>query len=226
MLRDTAEILKDLADAVVEMEEQKAVELAHEALSSGVDPYIAVADGLSKGMERVGKRYESGEYFIPQLIVCSDTLYAGLEVIRPHMGADDARILGKAVIGVVEGDTHDIGKNLVKIMMEASGFSILDMGRDVPLHRFVDEAERFGAHVICMSALMTTAMGGMEEVIRRLAESGIREKYKVLIGGGPISLKFAHKIGADGYASNAAAAAKKARALMGDGHVMKTMPYS
>jgi corrinoid protein of di/trimethylamine methyltransferase len=214
MIRTKPEILRDLADAVVEMEEKKAVELALEVLECGIDPYVAIMDGLSKGMELVGKKYEIGEYFIPQLIVCSDAMYAGIEVLRPHIVAESVKTFGKVVIGVVEGDTHDIGKNLVKMMLEASGFEVHDLGRDVPLRRFVEESERVSAQMICMSTLMTTAMDGMEEVMAMLDAEGVRNKYRVLIGGGPISQKYADRIRADGYAPNAAAAVKKAKELV------------
>jgi dimethylamine corrinoid protein len=214
MPRSKAEILKELARAVVEMEETQAVELAKESLECGIDPYESIEDGLSKGMETVGKKYESGEYFIPQLLVCSDTMYEAIEILRPHLVAQSAKVLGKVVIGVVEGDTHDLGKNLVKIMLEASGFEGHDLGRDVPLRKFVEEAERISADMICMSTLMTTAMGGMEAVMRMLETGGIRSRYKIMIGGGPVSQGYADRIGADGYASNAAAAVKKAKELL------------
>jgi dimethylamine corrinoid protein len=213
MFRPKNEILDDLALAIVAMEETKAVELAQEAVQSGMDPYEAIG-GLSKGMDMVSRKYESGEYFLPQLIVCSDALYAGLEVVKPHLKTLSAQSYGRVVIGVVEGDTHDIGKNLVKLMLEFSGFDVCDLGRDVPLRKFLEEPQRVGADLICMSTLMTTAMGGMEKVMGMLGVEGVREKYKVMIGGGPISQRFADKIGADGYAPNAAAAVKKARELL------------
>ena len=213
MHRPKSEVLDDLAYAVVEMEENKAVELVREAIECGIDPYAAI-EGLSKGMEMVAKKYENGEYFIPEFIVCSDTLYAGLEILKPHLGSRSAKSLGRAVIGVVEGDIHDIGKNLVKVMLEFSGFDIHDLGRDVPLRKFLEESGKVGADLICMSTLMTTSMRGIEEVIAMLEAEGVRERYKVMIGGGPISQKFADRVGAEGYAPNAAAAAKKARELL------------
>ncbi|HYA40262.1 MAG TPA: B12-binding domain-containing protein, partial [Syntrophobacteraceae bacterium] len=156
MHRLKSEVLDDLAHAVVEMEEGKAVEIALEAVECGIDPYVAL-EALSKAMEMVAKKYENGEYFIPELIVCSDTLYAALEILKPHLGSRSAKSLGRAVIGVVEGDIHDIGKNLVKVMLEFSGFDIHDLGRDVPLREFLDQSGKAGAHLICMSTLMTTS---------------------------------------------------------------------
>ncbi len=194
MHRLKSEVLDDLAHAVVEMEEGKAVEIALEAVECGIDPYVAL-EALSKAMEMVAKKYENGEYFIPELIVCSDTLYAALEILKPHLGSRSAKSLGRAVIGVVEGDIHDLG-------------------RDVPLRKFLDESGKAGAHLICMSTLMTTSMRGIEKVIAMLDAEGVRERYKVMIGGGPVSQEYADRIGADGYAPNAAAAVKKAKELL------------
>ena len=215
MQRTKTEILNDLADAVVTMDENRAVELAKEALQANIDAYEAITTGLSKGMEVVGQKYENGEYFIPELLVCSDAMYAGIDVLKPHIKADSIKTVGRIVIGVVEGDTHDIGKNLLKIMLESSGFEVHDLGRDVPLKRFIDESERLEAQIICMSTLMTTTMVGMERVIDMLRGAGLRKRYKVMVGGGPISQSFADKIGADGYALHAASAVKKAKELLG-----------
>ncbi len=133
------------------------------------------------------------------MLLCSDAMYVGLDILRPHLPETSSEDKVKAVIGVVEGDTHDIGKNLVKIMMETAGFEMIDLGRDVPLQKFVDTAIENHADIVCMSTLMTTTMGGMETVINLLKEAGIRDQVKVMIGGGPISQKFADKIGADSY---------------------------
>ncbi|MBI5589440.1 MAG: corrinoid protein [Deltaproteobacteria bacterium] len=208
------QVLKELADAVVAMDEDGAVALAHEALRQGINAHEAILEGLSKGMDAVGKKYESGEYFIPQLLVCSDAMNAAIEVLKPHLKGTDAKSAGSVVIGVVEGDTHDIGKNLVKIMLESSGFKVHDLGRDVPMQKFMDEAEKVRAQMICLSTLMTTAMSSMEEVVRILKAAGLRDKYKVMVGGGPISQSFADAIGADGYASDAIHAVKKAKELL------------
>jgi len=214
MQRIKTELLKNLADSVVKMDENRAVELAKEALEVKIDAYEAITYGLSKGMEIVGRKYENGEYFIPELLVCSDAMYAGIDILKPHIKADFVNTAERIVIGVVEGDTHDIGKNLVKIMFESSGFEVHDLGRDVPLKRFVEEAEKLEAQMICMSTLMTTTMMGMEGVINMLQGAGLRERFKVLVGGGPISQAFAVKIGADGYAHNAPGAVKRARELL------------
>ena len=141
-------------------------------------------------------------------------MYAGLEILRPYLPEEAGETKHKGVIGVVEGDTHDIGKNLVKIMLETAGFDMIDLGRDVPLRKFVDTAREEGAEFICMSTLMTTTMGGMQDVIRILEEEGMRQQMKVMIGGGPVSQKYADKIGADGYSQNAVEAVKLAKRLL------------
>ncbi|BCS54150.1 corrinoid protein [Geobacter sp. SVR] len=205
---------KELSNAVVEMDEERAVAAAHAALEDGVEAYDAIQQGLSEGMARAGQLFEEEEYFIPELLMCSDAMYAGLEVLKPHLKTTgEAR--GTVVIGVVEGDTHDIGKNMVRIMFETGGFHVVDLGRDVPPQRFVDAAREVKADIIALSTLMTTTMEGMGTVVRLLEEARIRDGIKVMVGGGPISPGFAKRIGADGYAVNAAEAVKVAKELVG-----------
>jgi methanogenic corrinoid protein MtbC1 len=143
---------------------------------------------------------------------------AGIGILKPHLKQEKASAKRKGVIGVIEGDTHDIGKNLVKIMLEASGFEILDLGRDVPPQAFVDKAEEIGAELILLSSLMTTTMENMEEVVKILVKQGLRDKYKVAVGGGPISQAFADRIGADGYSKNANDAVRLCNELLAVGH--------
>jgi corrinoid protein of di/trimethylamine methyltransferase len=208
------ELQKALSDAVVGMNEDGTVTLAHEVINEHHDTYQAIEKGLADGMDRAGKLFEDEEYFIPELLMCSDAMYAGLDVLKPHLKVDSRAEKYKVVIGVVEGDTHDIGKNLVKIMLETSGFEIFDLGRDVPPKDFVAKAKEIGARIIAMSTLMTTTMEGMAEVIRLLKEENIREHFLVMVGGGPISQSFADRIGADGYSKDAADAARLARRLI------------
>jgi len=208
------ELLKKLADAVVDMDEDLTVVTAHESLSEGIDAYEAIDGGLSRGMERAGQLFEEEEYFIPELLMCSDAMYAGLDVLKPHLKTAGEK-KGTVVIGVIEGDTHDIGKNMVRIMLETGGFEVHDLGRDVPPRVFVDKAKEVNATIIGLSTLMTTTMDGMGQVVRLLQEENIRDRHKVMVGGGPISPGFAKKIGADGYAINAAEAVKVARELAG-----------
>jgi corrinoid protein of di/trimethylamine methyltransferase len=208
-------IFKDLSDSVVEMDETKSVALAREAIAKGVDAYEAIDKGLVDGMDRAGKLFEDEEYFIPELLMCSDAMYSSLEILKPHIKSGSLGAKPKVVIGVVEGDTHDIGKNLVKIMLESSGFEIIDLGRDIAPAAFVDKAIEANAQVIALSTLMTTTMDGMAEVVKILKARKVREQFKVIVGGGPISQQFADKIGADGYSANATEAVRLAKHLVG-----------
>lgn len=204
---------KELSEAVLEMDEELAVSSAQAALDDGVDAYDAIQLGLSAGMTRAGELFEEEEYFIPELLMCSDAMYAGLEVLKPHL-KKTTESKGKIVIGVIEGDTHDIGKNMVRIMFETGGFDVIDLGRDVTPQRFVDTARDANADIIALSTLMTTTMDGMGTVVRLLDEANLRSGVKVMVGGGPISAGFAKRIGADGYAVNAAEAVKVAQELI------------
>lgn len=210
MMENIKEVLINaLAEAVVEMEEERTEELAKECIEKGVDVLTAINEGLAKGMEKAGKLYEEGEYYIPELLMCSEAMYKGIDILKPYLKTNNESKF-KAVIGVVEGDTHDIGKNLVKIMMETAGFQMYDLGRDVPPMDFVKKAKEVGASIIVLSTLMSTTMTVMEDVIKILEEENLRDKVKVMIGGGPISQKFADKIGADAYTTDATKAAKVA----------------
>ncbi|OPY69794.1 MAG: Methionine synthase [Syntrophorhabdus sp. PtaU1.Bin050] len=213
MIENELYIISRLIIGVRDMDEEMTVHAANEALRNNIDPVTAINEGLVVGMNQAGALYEKEEYFVPELLLCSDALYAGLDVLSPHVKPDTARIKHRVVIGVVEGDTHDIGKNLVKLMLEVSGFDVCDLGRDVPLNTFVDKVVELRAEVLCMSTLMSTTMDGMDTVIRMLEREGIRDSVKVMVGGGPLSRSFADRIGADGYSKNATGAAKLARQL-------------
>lgn len=208
------ELLQRLSDGVVDMEEEDVAEAAQEYLDAGYPAFDGIMGGLVDGMNRASQLYEEEEYFVTDVLLCSDAMYVGLDILRPYLPDEEGEAKRKGVIGVVEGDTHDIGKNLVKIMLETAGFDMIDLGRDVPLQQFVDTAKEEGAEFICMSTLMTTTMGGMETVIHLLEDAGMRDKVKVMIGGGPISQKYADKIGADGYSQNAVEAVKLAKRLL------------
>jgi corrinoid protein of di/trimethylamine methyltransferase len=212
----SAEVLyQQLADAVVEMDEEGAADLARQAIDEGLDAFEAIDKGLARGMSRAGELFEEEEYFVPELIICADAMNAGIAILKPHLKPDAVAERHKAVIGVIEGDTHDIGKNLVRIMLESAGFEVLDLGRDISPKTFVDKAVENQAELILVSSLMTTTMDGMAEIVRILKERGIREQFKVAVGGGPISQAFADRIGADGYAKNAAEAVRLCRHLTG-----------
>lgn len=210
------ELIQKLADAVVEMDEATTVEIANKIVENKIDAYEAIDKGLSGGMAKAGQLFEDEEYFIPELLMCSDAMYAGLAILRPHLKIQENGKKESVVIGVVEGDTHDIGKNLVKIMLETSGYDVIDLGRDIPPEQFVTVAKEKGAKIIAISTLMTTTMDGMAEVIRILEKENIRQQFKIMVGGGPISQSFADKIGADAYASNAAEAVRLANHLVKD----------
>ena len=209
------EILAALATTVVEMDEDGAKITAQAAIEAGIPAFEAIAEGLVKGMQVVGDKYEEQEYFIPEVLLCSDAMIAGLDVLQPHLPKDYNCGAEKVVIGVVQGDTHDIGKNLVKIMLETAGFEVYDLGRNVPLSAFVDKAEAVGATIVAMATLMTTTMDGMRTVVEELEQRGLRDKVTVIIGGGPISQVFADEIKADLYAKDANVAVRKLKALTG-----------
>lgn len=208
------EIFAEISTAVVEMEEEKVIELSKKSLELNIPAYDTITGALMPGMDEVSKLYEEEEYFLPEVLMCADAFNAGIDIVKPFI---DKSLMGKpvkVVIGVVEGDTHDIGKNLVRIMMEASGFIVFDLGRDVELSKFIETAQEVSADIICMSTLMTTTMDGMKTVIDILKEKNIRDKYKVMIGGGPISQHFSDLIGADLYTKDAADAVKKAKEII------------
>ena len=210
------ELIARLSECVLEMEDEEVVEVAQEYLDAGYPAYDGIMEGLVDGMNKASDLYDQEEYFVTDVLLCSDALYAGLDVLKPHLpaaeGDSDAK---KVVIGVVEGDTHDIGKNLVHIMLETAGFEVHDLGRDVPLASFVDKAEEVNADIVALSTLMTTTMGGMRTVVQMLEERGMHDRVKVMVGGSPISRKFADEIGAEGYSANAVEAVKVAKELVG-----------
>ena len=215
MFESKEALLKRLSDGVVDMEEEDVIEASKEYIQAGYEAFDGIMQGLVDGMNRASVLYDEEEYFVTDVLLCSDAMYEGLNILRPHLPAEEAdKAKVKGVIGVVEGDTHDIGKNLVKIMLETAGFEMIDLGRDVPLDSFVSKAKEVGADFVCLSTLMTTTMGGMKTVVDRLKEEGLRDKVKVLIGGGPISQKYCDTIGADGYSSNAVEAVKLAKKLL------------
>jgi methylmalonyl-CoA mutase cobalamin-binding domain/chain len=196
------------------MDSDAVIMLSKKSLEAGIPPETAIETGLSRGMERVGELFASGEYFVPEVVVCADALYAGLNILRPAT-LKHIRPKGRIIIGVVEGDTHDIGKNIVAMMLEAAGFEVIDLGRNVSLPLFSQRATETDADIVALSSLMTTTMEGMKTVIDDLRSlSDDRYRY-VMVGGAPVSKAFAARIGADGYANDAAGAVGIARALMG-----------
>ena len=208
-------LFKEISDAVLDMEEDIVEECCEKSLEMGIDPKETISKGLIDGMNRVSELFESGEYFLPEVLTASYAMNVGIDILKEHIEQEESEDTVKLVIGVVEGDTHDIGKNLVKIMCESAGFKVFDLGRDVPVDEFIRVAEEEQVDFICLSTLMTTTMAAMKTVIDRLNELNIRDKYKVLIGGGPISQRFADQIGADAYTTDANAAVRKMKELKG-----------
>lgn len=210
----TKKILRELHQAVVQFDEDKTREWAKTALDEGIDPFIAIMDGLADGMIEVGELYNKKEYFVPELLMCADALYAGLDILRPvvETSGREAKTRGSIVLGVVEGDVHDIGKNLVKLMFDVAGWNVYDLGKDVPLDKFIEEQIRTDSDVVGISAMMTTSMLAMPVVIQKLREKN--PNVRILLGGAPINPDIADKYGADGYAKSASTAVDEAMKLI------------
>ncbi len=204
----TREILKGLHETVVAYDEDKTAEWARIALDEGLDPQTAIMDGLAAGMEKVGDLYQKKECFVPELRMCADALYAGLDILRPHVKDKEAQVKGQVVIGTVEGDVHDIGKNLVKLMFEVAGWTVHDLGKDVKLERFVEEQLRTDSDIVALSALMTTSMLAMPKVIEMIRARN--PNVAIMLGGAPVTEDVAKLYGADGYATNAGNAVQEA----------------
>ncbi|MGD2188167.1 MAG: corrinoid protein [Desulfobacterales bacterium] len=202
------EILKKLAEAVVEFEEDTAKEWAQIAIDEGMDAFEAIMNGLAAGMETVGELYDQQEYFVPELLMSADALYAGLDILKPHIKKEAIKKMGQVVIGTVQGDVHDIGKNIIKLMFDVGGFEVHDLGRDVPLEKFVEEQLRTDAEIVAMSAMMTTTMVGMKKVIEMIKAKN--PNVAIMLGGAPVTKDTADLWGADGYAESAGNAVQEA----------------
>jgi 5-methyltetrahydrofolate--homocysteine methyltransferase len=206
---------KALHEAILTGDAKTARETTEKALAAGADPLQLVHHLMVPAMEEVGRRFECNEYFVPELLISARAMKAALELIRPLLLARGAEPVGRVVIGTVKGDLHDIGKNLVAAMLEGGGFEVIDLGVNVSPEQFVNAVREKRANVVAMSALLTTTMPSMKTTIEALKQAGVRQQVKVLIGGAPITQKYADEIGADGYSDNAPAAvslAKKALA--------------
>lgn len=203
------EILQNLSEGVVEYDEDQVKEWSDTAITEGLDAYDAIMNGLAAGMEIVGDLYDRQEYFVPEILMCADALYAGLNILRPHMeinaGGD---VRGQVVIGTVQGDVHDIGKNLIKMMFDVAGFTVHDLGRDVALEKFAEEQLRTDSEIVALSAMMTTTMMGMKRVIQMIKEKN--PDVAIMLGGAPVTKDVASLFGADGYAESAGNAVQEA----------------
>lgn len=191
-----------LKDNIVNLEYEKAKEAARKALEAGIEP-AHIIKAIAEAMDVVGKKYEKGEYFLSELIVAGELGKELTKMLEPYLKKEEIKRIGKVVIGTVKGDLHDIGKNIVAMMLEVAGFEVIDLGADVPPERFVEAVKREKPDIVAMSALLTTTMVEMKNVIEALKEAGVRDKVKVIVGGAPITRDFAESIGADGYGIDA-----------------------
>lgn len=205
---------KGLFDAVLNGDLKAAVEVTKNALAADVDPQKLVTEFMIPAMDEVGRRFETNEYFVPELLISARAMKGSLELIRPLLAARGIEPVGRVVIGTVKGDLHDIGKGLVAAMLEGGGFDVVDLGVDVSAEKFVTQAKERGANIIAVSALLTTTMVGMKTVVTAVQEAGLKDQCKVIIGGAPVTQHFADTIGADGYSNSAAGAVSLARQLM------------
>jgi len=209
------EILERIAAALQQGDDQQVGRLAAEALAAGMPAGEVLHQGLVAGMNVVGEQFRLREIFLPDVLLSARAMYAGLDVLKPHLASEGVVSRGKVVIGTVKGDLHDIGKNLVGIMLKGAGFEVIDLGHDVAPEAFVDAAVREGAPLIGMSALLTTTMTRMKDVVALVRERGLAGKVRTIVGGAPVSAEFAREIGADDYACDAATAVDRVVALLG-----------
>jgi corrinoid protein of di/trimethylamine methyltransferase len=205
------EDIKALYDAILTGQEKVAREVTEKALAAGVEPLKLVNEYMVPAMDEVGRRFECNEYFVPELLISARAMKSALELIRPLLAAKGAQPVGRVVIGTVKGDLHDIGKNLVAAMLEGGGFEVIDLGVNVTPEKFVETVKQKNANVVAMSALLTTTMPAMRATIEALKNAGIRRQVKVIIGGAPITQKYADEIGADGYGESAPSAVTLAK---------------
>ena len=204
--------LKALADAVIQGDQATAVEVTKTALGEGTAPKMVLDEGLIAGMDVVGARFKSNEIYIPEVLIAARAMKMAMEVLEPELAKAGVQPIGKLLIGTVQGDLHDIGKNLVAMMLKGAGFEVIDLGVDVSPEKFAAEAKARGVNLIGMSALLTTTMPGMEKTIKAIQQAGIQAK--VMVGGAPVTQSFAERIGAQGYAPDAASAVDTAKKLV------------
>jgi corrinoid protein of di/trimethylamine methyltransferase len=205
--------LTKLYTAVLEGDAKLAVETTRAALAAGIEPQHLVTGQMIPAMDEVGRRFEAHEYFVPELLIAARAMKASLEILRPLLSERGVEPVGRVVIGTVQGDLHDIGKGLVASMLEGGGFEVIDLGVDVSAEKFVRAAQEKGAHLVAVSALLTTTMTRMKTVVDAVREAGLHDRCKVIVGGAPVTQQFAQSIGADGYSPNASGAVALARQL-------------
>ena len=206
-------ILEEISTLLQQGRMPKVKELVTKALEDGVAPKDILEGGLMAGMSVIGEKFKNNQIFVPEVLVAARAMNAGVEILKPHIVAEGVESKGKAVIGTVKGDLHDIGKNLVKIMLEGKGLEVIDLGVDVSAETFVEQAKANDVNIICCSALLTTTMNEMKAVVEKATEAGIRDKVKIMVGGAPVTQSFCDSIGADCYTSDAASAADAALSI-------------
>jgi 5-methyltetrahydrofolate--homocysteine methyltransferase len=208
------EILKEVANAVISGDRKGIQELVEKALNEGISPEDIINKGLLSGMSVIGERFKKNEIFVPEVLVSARAMQKGMEILKPLIAKSSGIIKGKIVIGTVKGDLHDIGKNLVAMMLEGAGYQIIDLGIDVPPERFVQAIKENRPDVVGMSALLTTTMPQMKVTIDVIEKEGLRDKVKIIVGGAPVTEEFAKEIGADGYAEDAYSAVELVNRLL------------
>jgi len=206
--------LKELSEALFRGDISQVKEITQRALQEKIEPKEILEQGLIKGMEVVGIKFKNNEIFLPEVLLASQAMYGGLELLQPKLIKNGVKSVGKVIIGTAKGDLHDIGKNLVAMMLKGGGFEVIDLGIDVSPEKFLKAAQEHKPDILGVSALLTTAMIGMMDVITALERAGLRNKVKVIVGGAPVTQEFADEIGVEGYASNAALAVDKAKELL------------
>lgn len=207
--------LQLIYESILEGDMKTAPVLVQTALDAGIEPDVILNEGMIAAMGEVGRLFEDGDYFVPEMLISARAMQASLAVLKPHLVESGVEPIGTVVIGTVQGDMHDIGKNLVAMMLEGAGFAVVDLGVDVEAGNYVSAVEEHNAQLVAMSALLTTTMPKMKTTIEALRASGIGEETKIMIGGAPVTAEYAESIGADGYAADASQAATLAKALVG-----------
>jgi 5-methyltetrahydrofolate--homocysteine methyltransferase len=207
-------VLSSIFDSILEGDNKASPAHVQAALDGGLDPARILTEGMIAAMAEVGRLFEEGEYYVPEMLISARAMQAALAVLKPHLVSANIQPVGKVVAGTVKGDLHDIGKNLVCMMLEGSGFEIVDLGTDVAAERFVEAARQPGVKVVALSALLTTTMTQMQTTIKALEQAGLRQQVKVIVGGAPVTEAFARQVGADGYAPDASRAVSLARSLV------------
>ena len=208
------QLLKDIYAGVIDGQSALVQEKVKDALASGLNPGVILNESMIAAMSEVGRRFEEGEFYVPEMLIAARAMQSGLALLKPHLQESDVKSAGKVVIGTVKGDLHDIGKNLVAMMLEGAGFEIYDLGTDVTPQKFIETARSVDADIIAMSALLTTTMTNMKVTIDALTDAGLRSSLKVMVGGAPITDQYAAQIGADGYAVDASRAVRGAKSLL------------